>query len=614
MCGILGLLNKNQPVNPNLFSRMLSKLTQRGPDQSGQYFDRNFALGHRRLSIMDLSDAGKQPMTNENGQVVISYNGEIYNYQDLKQGLSQKHVWKSQTDTETIIHGYEEQGKNIVSQLEGMFALAIYDKKQNQIILARDHLGKKPLYYYSDENIFCFASELKALVSYSEIKKRLSLSQNSINQFLAFGYIPSPNSIFYQIKKLPPASFLVFEIDAWQMTSPERFWSLGNLPLQRQITEFEAVEKIEFLLNAAVQKRLMADVPVGLFLSGGVDSSLLAHFFAQNHNQPQAFTIAYKNPGQEDETKYAIEIAKTAGISYNLNYLAGQDIQTAFIEMLDYLDEPLADAAIFPLYHLAQQARQKITVALSGDGADEIFAGYPKYQAEYWLEKIQFLAYALKFLKPWLKSQSALKKFADTVDFRFHERHLLWGSGGFLPNELVKINKNGVDKDCLFHQAETIAKEYQDTDIINQSLYLDTKLLLADGYLAKCDRATMAASLELRNPFLDKNLVELAFSLPGKMKWQNTCSKYLLKKIAAKHFKKEIIYRPKQGFGVPLNQWIEGDLKDIFYEYLFVDNGYWNIDYVQQLAKEHMIEKKHNHQFKLLRIVIFNYFIKSYNE
>lgn len=612
MCGILGLIQKREKIDPFQFKVMLNTLEKRGLDSEGMYLNKNIGLGHRRLSIIDLSDQGKQPMANESNDLIITFNGEIYNYLKVKNRLSDKHVWKSRTDTEVLLHAYEDYGLNILKHIEGMFAFAIYDRKKKMITLARDHFGKKPLYYYLDEEIFCFASEIKAIIKDIRIKKKLKIDQMSLCKYLIYGYVPSPNSIFDKIKKLEPSTAFQFDISNWKIINKSPFWNLEKIEISNNLSEEDVIENTERLIKTATKKRLMSDVPLGIFLSGGVDSSLISTYMAQNSQKVNSFTVGYEDYLKEDESEYAIGVAKKLGIKYDICHFESSLVEKTFLEILDYLDEPMADAAIIPLYFISKYAKKSISVVLSGDGGDEVFGGYLKYRTQEFIEKFKYLNVVASVGKNFISKNSSYYKLLDSFRLPFSQRQFIFGSGSFSRNECESLlNKKKIDYQEIFKESFRYEELFKQKDLINKSLYLDVKIQLPDWYLVKGDRATMANSLEMRNPFLDKELVEFAFSLSGNWKIRSGEQKYLLKIIASRYIDKEIIYREKKGFGVPLDKWIRKELRSLFKEYLFIKNDFFDIDYIEKIYKEH-IDNKYNHQFELLRIFNFNYWYKKY--
>lgn len=612
MCGILGQINKKGHPDKKIFSSMLRTLFHRGPDQMETFYDGSLALGHTRLSIIDLSPAGTQPMFNEDGTVALIFNGEIYNYLDIKKRLQKNHIWKSKTDSETLIHGYEQWGQAISEKIEGMFAFAIYDKERQLITVSRDHFGKKPLYYYLDEEIFCFASEIKAIITHPQIKKKLKIDRGSLTKFLFYGYIPSPHSVWDGIKKLEPSTTFQFDIENWKIINKHCYWKLEDVKLINTPDETQILEKTEKLIKKSVEKRLMSDVPLGIFLSGGVDSSLIATYLSQYSSKVSSFTVCYKDSPEIDESKYAKRVADTLGITNNLCFFESKQVRNNFIQILDYLDEPLADAAIIPLFFISKFAKNKISVALSGDGGDELFGGYPKYNAQKFIENFSYLSVLVSIIRPFISKNNTYYKLFDSFTTPFPVRQFLFGSGSLLFTELQELlNVESVNFDTVFEDAIRYEKIFKQKDIVNKSLFLDCKIQLPDWYLVKGDRATMATSLEMRNPLLDKELAEFAFSLKGDWKIRKNTNKYILKKLAGKYIDPDIIYRKKSGFGVPLDKWIRSELKDLFDEYLFIDHGYFNKVYIMKIYKEHIAQEA-NHQFKLLRIFSFNYWYKKY--
>ncbi|MEK6793385.1 MAG: asparagine synthase (glutamine-hydrolyzing) [Spirochaetota bacterium] len=609
MCGIVGVVERSQAVDRTRFTAMVRSLILRGPDQEGIRIEKNIALGHRRLSIIDTSVHARQPLENEDASVRIVYNGEIYNYRQVKSALTEKHRFVSASDTEVLVHGYEEYGADLVRHVEGMFAFCIHDRTREQLFLARDHFGKKPLYYYLDDERFVFASELKAMLAYPPLKKRLSVDDRAVTQFLFYGYIPSPGSIFSQIRKVPPSTAFTFDIASWRIQDMNVYWEPGAIAVNRRISMDDTVAQTETLIDAAVQKRLMADVPLGVFLSGGIDSSIVTASLARHTDKVNAFTVSYRNAPEADESAYADYAAKRLGIPLDHCYLEGAAVKPAFEAMLDYLDEPLADAAVIPLYYVAQYAKKHITVALSGDGGDELFGGYEKHRAQVFIERLSFLrwlASAAAFLFP---KDNVYRKFFTMLRYPFPVRQFIFGSGGLLPADAARLLGHTIDIRSVFREAFAWFEECKGHDILNRSLYLDCRLQLPDWYLVKGDRATMAASLEMRNPLLDKDLAEFVFSLPGSMKVNDGTSKYIIKRIAEKIFGRDFAYRPKRGFGVPLDRWIRSELSDLFKQH--TGTGRFSNAYARVLYDEHCSGRA-DHRFTLLRILQLNVWAGKY--
>lgn len=612
MCGILGQVNRNGEIDRDQFLAMLATLNKRGPDQFGCTLVDSIALGHRRLSIIDLSEAGKQPMYNEDGTVGIVLNGEIYNYLELKKDLLGEYKWKSQTDTEALLHGYEKYGAGIVDKIEGMFAFAILDMRKKVITLARDHFGKKPLYYYLDDDVFCFASEMKALLKNIEIKNRVHIDRLSLAKYIFYGYVPSPNTICDRIRKLEPSTVVQFHLPEWRLGAKRSFWKLEDVRVNADLSEIEVLEKTEHLIQRAVKKRLMSDVPLGVFLSGGVDSSLVTAYLSQCAPQANAFNVCYDNHPELNEARHAQTVARHLGVPLHSCHFEDSAAEKNFLEILDYMDEPMADAAIVPLYYVSKFAREKITVVLSGDGGDELFGGYEKYRAQQFIERFRGFKPLADLLKPMFPRGGPYYKLLDSFGLDFAARQFLFGGGGFLVEDARELLNQGLpDTGLVFEEAIRYAGMFRQKDVVNKSLYLDCRVQLPDWYLVKGDRATMAASLEMRNPLLDKDLAEFAFSLNGSWKIRGRESKYILKRLAAKYVGHEPVYRSKKGFGLPLEAWIRSELRQLFGDYLRIENDYFDLRYMMELYEEHMAGG--NHMFELLRILNFNFFLKKYD-
>ncbi|MFA7256073.1 MAG: asparagine synthase (glutamine-hydrolyzing) [Kiritimatiellales bacterium] len=609
MCGIIGYISRTGKPDEHHLQQGIEALEKRGPDSSGIYIDKNVGLGFRRLAILDLSTHANQPMTLADHSVSLVFNGEIYNYKDIRKSLNLDSL-QSTSDTEVLLKGYEKKGNSIVSELDGMFAIGLYDKIKNKIILARDHFGKKPLYYYHDSHTFAFASEIKALLQIPDVKKHLEIDPLSISKILFYGYIPSPHSIFGQIKKLEPATCLEFSIEQWRISNKTLFWNLHEMSCKTPESEEEVLSTLDHLLRQSVKKRLISDVPVGMFLSGGLDSTLVGSYLKKLDCSVDTYTVSYSTDKNIDETKFAKIAADRFGLNYHFCEFDSSHVLPNFIEIMDYLDEPLADAAIVPLYFLSKQAKQDFTVTLSGDGGDEVFGGYTKYKVQYLIEKLSLLKFLIPALSR-LPLKGNIEKLLNSFHLPLAQRQFILGSGSFLSKEASEILLSSFPPEKVFEDAVSHLASFNSDDVINSCLFLDCKIQLPDWYLVKGDRATMANSQEMRTPLLDKNLTEYLFSLPGNYKVRNGEAKYLEKKLLAKEFPREFVNRRKRGFGVPLDSWIKNELKEVFNEYLFEDHGYFNMKYVKQLHDEHLAGRKNN-QFKLLRIFTVNHFLNKW--
>lgn len=626
MCGITTLIKRDEKVDCDSFKHLTRLLYSRGPDEEGFYFDDNVALGHRRLSIIDLH-SGKQPIFNESDTVGVVFNGEIYNFRDEKKNLENKgHIFRTNTDTEVLVHLFEEYKNRLSEHIEGMFAFCIYDKENRSIIISRDQFGKKPLYYYLDDSVLAIASEMKVLLQIPEIKRNIKIDNTSLTKYLFYGYVPSPHTIYDKIKKLEPSTTMQFQIDEWKFIHKYQYWDLPSKNIEsNNLTENEILEKLDDLIKKAVKKRLIADVPLGALLSGGVDSSLVCGVAKKFKQNLKTYTVQYSEK-DIDESEYAKNVADYIGANRNFCSFSENDVPQTFDDILSYMDEPIADAAIIPTYFVSKFARKDVKVILSGDGGDELFGGYSKYGAQFIAEKInrilpkEALIFIEFFVKCGLKVVPISKskkdtyiKFISSLKYDFPIRNFLWGSGSFSPNEVIKLLRlHNLNLRDVFSDAFDYDKEIRHDDSINRALYLDSRIQLPDWYLMKTDRASMANSLEMRNPLLDKDLAEFIFTIPGKHKMQNGESKYLLKKLATRYVPRNVIYRQKKGFGVPLNKWIQGELKEIFWEKLNSKRCevYFDKNFVLELWDNHISGKEDN-AFKLLRVVNFLYFVDN---
>ncbi|MEW6007764.1 MAG: asparagine synthase (glutamine-hydrolyzing) [bacterium] len=599
MCGICGKLNLNGSfVDKSLLERMTDVLSHRGPDDSGIYIKQEIGLGHRRLSIIDLS-FGHQPMSNENGKIWIVYNGEIYNFQELRENLIKNgHSFKTHSDTEVIIHLYEDYGISCVKQLRGMFSFAIWDDEKKRLFLARDRLGKKPLVWTKQNSSFLFASEIKSILCDKEIPKEID--PIAIHHYLSYGYIPSPLTIFKGINKLPPASYLVFENGEIKI---ERYWMPEYKP-KLKIGEDEAVKEILRLLNEAIKLRLISDVPLGAFLSGGIDSSTIVAMMARLMDRPvKTFSIGFCD---EDfsELNFARIVSKKFQTEHN-EFMVKPDAIDILPKLAVFYNEPYADSSAIPTYYLSQMTRKYVTVALNGDGGDELFAGYDRYQAlklSLFYDKIpKFIRDAIFGIAKNLPEGGGrndiirkLKRFLGAMSEEPRRRYGRWMTSfkndekqGLYSSWMKEETKDIDSLDLLLSCYNTALTD----DFLEATCFTDLMMYLPDDLLIKVDIASMANSLEARSPFLDSELVEFVLHLPFDMKLKGNKSKYILKKAISNILPKEILNRGKMGFGVPIGRWFKNELKGYIYEVLLSEKaknrGYFNISEVKRLLDEH---------------------------
>ncbi len=536
MCRILGFV-ENNPDKKNL-DNMQEVLKPGGPDNYGFYLDRDVALGHRRLSIIDLSPNANQPMEFDN--LVISYNGEVYNFKEIKNDLKE-YEFKTNSDTEVILKAFHKWGTDAVKRFRGMFAIALWDKKQKKLFLIRDRNGVKPLYYYYDEKVFIFASEIKALVKHPKFQKRID--KKSAVLFFQLGFIPTPYSIFENCKKLENASILEFDGKNIKISKYWDFLKYATLP-EIQKSEEEVLEELESILKDSFKLRMIADVEVGLFLSGGIDSSLLASILSREYNL-KTFTIGFKDK-KFNEADIAKKTAKILHTDHTEYYFDISDMLNLLPKMVEIFDEPFADSSIFPTYLVSKLASQRLKVVLSADGADELFWGYPSNfknaRRYYKYQKFLFLKNLLSVFgnKKIKKKYYMLQK--DMFKYKLATRYKIFPDEFNIHVELKNTLKCDECLKCAF--------------------LFDYKYFLTDDVLVKVDRSTMANSLEAREPFLDQNIAEYALRLPSSLKYKNGKTKYILRKLLSKYLPDEIVNLPKKGFSIPIKYWLRNELKE----------------------------------------------------
>jgi asparagine synthase (glutamine-hydrolysing) len=583
MCGICGILafNDNFACDERVTVAMRDTMTHRGPDDAGVWCSATgrAALGHRRLSIVDVSHSGHQPMSNEDGSVWIAFNGEIYNHEQLRPELEARgHRYRSRCDTETIVHLYEEEGARCVERLDGMFAIAVWDERRRELFLARDRLGKKPLYWTRTAEGFAFASEIKALLRHPALSADLDVS--AFHDYLTFVCTPAPSTMFAGISKLAPAERLTVGIDG--NTHSEIYWS----PMSRQASEEiagadedELGERLLELLRASIAKRMMSDVPFGVFLSGGVDSSTNVALMSELMSEPvRTFSVAYTEHERYNELEYARQIARRFHTDHHEVVIDADDLLSFLPEMVHHQDEPIADSVCVPLYYVAKLARDSGTIVVQvGEGSDELFHGYQLYidavarRHRYW-EPFQHAPPLLRNLI----AGSATKVAQRTGRGAPHAQYLADAAAGRLPfwggaicytgefkREILAAGANGNRPDAyrvvqrLWDEAE---RDRPGADLLAKMTYLELKQRLAELLLMRVDKMTMATSVEARVPFLDRELVEFALALPMDMKVRGGVGKWLLKRTVDGLLPHDIVYRKKQGFGAPVNEWLRGDL------------------------------------------------------
>jgi asparagine synthase (glutamine-hydrolysing) len=596
MCGIAGQITfDNRPVSRQRIASMGARLRHRGPDDAGVYVHGGVGLAHQRLSILDLSPAGHQPMSNEDGTVWIVFNGEIYNFQDLRARLADRHVFRSRTDTEVIIHLYEEFGLECVAMLRGMFAFALWDSKARRVVLARDRVGKKPLYYAVNQEGLTFASELKALLVGGPPGE---IDPIALHHYLTFQYVPAPWAIFQGVRKLKPGHILVCE-DGRQTERP--YWALSYRKTSRARTEEDCREEFLALLREATRLRLVSDVPLGAFLSGGMDSSAVVALMSQLTTRPvKTFSIGFRED-TFNELPFARQVASQYGTEHH-EFVVEPSAVDILPTLARVFDEPFADSSAIPTYYVSQLSRQFVTVVLNGDGGDELLAGYSRYRSlpvdrllsdfcrmstqKQMLDFVRRLPVRGALLD---RVKNRLERFCQPFSHTYLGRICYFG-----PEEKQELYTSGFQEkvesedslDLLIEWFESI----KEADLLDQLLGVDTKTYLPDDLLVKVDRATMAHGLEARSPFLDHRLVEFCAALPEEYKMRRGEAKYLLKAVMKDKLPASILERPKMGFGVPIDEWFKGKcrtmVEDILLSARCLQRGYFEPGKICRLVTE----------------------------
>lgn len=627
MCGICGIVNFEQrAVSLESLKRMNEAHIFRGPDDEGTLIKDNAGLGFRRLSIIDLRTGG-QPIHNENEQIWVICNGEIYNFLELREELQNKaHHFYTKSDAETIVHLYEEFGDDFLDKVEGMFAIAVWDNHRHRLVLARDRMGEKPLYYAVLSDKLIFASEIKAMLCNPDINRTLDIE--AVSKYFSYEFIPAPKTPFTQIKKLLPGHILTLDK---KQVSIKRYWDMKFSSNEvSSICEEEVAQQLDVLLKESVRKRLISDVALGAFLSGGIDSSYIVSLMTDIcPGKVKTFTIAFED-ASFDESRYAREVAGYLKTQHFEETLTSRQLMDLIPGICDFLDEPLGDASIVPTYLLSCFAKKYVTVALSGDGADELFAGYPTYSAhvlaQYYLKMPAPLRNGLNFLAEKMpvsldnfSLDFKIKKFISGLEYKPEMRHYNW-LGSFSPRQKEELfceefkqhlcSARALEDSIEFHLGNCDSKKP-----LERLLYLDAKLYLQDDILVKVDRASMANALEVRSPFLGEKFVEFAVKLPLHFKLNKFKSKFILKKAAEKRLPKKIVNRPKKGFGIPVAKWIKGDLKQFVldkFNYSKIEKQQiFNYTYIEQLLNEHFSGKKDNRK-PIWTLLIFQMWYEKY--
>ena len=602
MCGIAGFTWKDE----YLVARMTDTITHRGPDQHGTYTDDGVSLGSRRLSIIDLSENGRMPLANEDDSIWVTYNGEIYNFPELREELhSRGHTFKSNTDTEVIVHAYEDFGPDCVRKFNGMFAFAIWDSRKRELILARDRMGIKPLYYYLKGEKLVFGSEMKVILEDPNVEREIS--PQSLYYYMGYEYVPTPNTIFKNIYKLPPGHYLRFRDGEIDIT---RYWDLQFKDQDQPKEYYES--RLRELLTESVRKRLISDVPLGVFLSGGLDSSAIVALMSQCGVDPiQTFSLGYEDP-TFSELPYAQLIADKFNTKHTV--LMIDPVTPDLVEeAVWHLDEPMSELSTIPFYMICKKAREHVTVCLSGEGGDEVLVGYDRFRASkanaYYSMLPKIIRNGLVGPLMNLLPDQSQKKGAVNILKRFVEGSMLPEEAGHMrwqyfgtPRHDRNLFSAGMMADITlypFAPVRDLMANCGSSDRTDREIYLDLKLPMPEIVLMKADRMSMAHSLEVRVPFLDHEFVEFCATIPGDMKLKGFETKHIFRTAMRGIVPDSILRRGKQGFSLPIKNWLRNEMRDYMQDTLAsspIIRDAFNGEYIQQLVKEHLDSRaNHNH-------------------
>jgi asparagine synthase (glutamine-hydrolysing) len=611
MCGISGIYRfDGGNADYTLLKQMTDAVIHRGPDDEGQYIDKNVGLGNRRLSIIDLSSRGKQPISNENGTVWTTYNGEIFNYRDLKEKLSSKgHEFQTDTDTEVIVHLYEEHGINCVQYLNGMFAFAIWDSNKKVLFLARDRLGIKPLFYYHNQEKLLFGSEIKCILSDPTVNREVNLE--ALHHFLSLNYTPAPLTMFKGILQLLPGQYMKVTEDGINFSD---YWDLSFTESQKKPLQYYE-DTLNKILEKSIGRMLVSDVPFGVFLSGGLDSSTVTYYMSRILKEPvKTFSIGFEEESYSELDKARV-VADHCGTEHHEQVIGPDHLDKLLPELVWHAEEPLADASMVPMYYVSELASRHVKMVLCGDGGDEIFAGYETYPAYYAVKTYQKIPKYLrdKIISPLVSNLPVsdkkisfdykAKRFVKGAEYNHEKAHFYWRII-FDENDKQEMYTDALQTQTAGFDTyeQTYGQYFKKTNAknpIDQMLYADTRFYLPNDMLVKVDRMSMAHSLEVRVPLLDHQLVEYMATVPASLKLKNyNNKKYLLKCIVRNKLPKKIIHQKKQGFNLPVGLWINTYLKDYVNQVLsdekIIEMGYFRSDFIDKLLSEHFSSRKDN--------------------
>jgi asparagine synthase (glutamine-hydrolysing) len=614
MCGITGVaaLRERARLPRDRFDAMCSSLLHRGPDAEGRVVFERVFLGMRRLAVID-PEGGDQPIFNEDRSVAVVFNGEIYNYRELRRSLEARHHrFVTRSDTEVIVHAYEEYGTDFPTRLNGMFAIALYDLRRRRVVLARDHLGVKPLYFAICKDLLVWGSEIKAILASGAAAR--TLDPSALAEFLAWEYVPGPRTLFDDVRKLEPAHLLIADLPTGRIDI-QRYWDIPDRPAEDFRSADEWAELVEAQVRRSVAGQLVSDVPLGAFLSGGVDSSLVVSAMGES----RTFSIGFTDDSY-DESDYARQVAAHLGVAHEAATIRPVVVDL-FDHLMQFMDDPIGDVSIFPTFLLSRLARRHVTVSLSGDGGDELFGGYDTYLAQARARPLDSIAAPVRrqvsaaihaLTRPQDQKKGVVNKvrrFAEGVSHDARLGHARWRL--FASDHMLRDLLHGDLVPLIDDPDRHIRSLFQrasNMDPINRGLYVDTRSYLVDNCLTKVDRMSMAVSLEVRVPLLDRELTELAFRIPGRFKVDGRKTKVLLKSIAAKSVPRNCVYRQKEGFSIPMKQWLGTQFRPIMEELLsekrLREQGLFRPETISRLKKQHL-DGHANHSHTLWCLMVF---------
>jgi len=624
MCGIAGFSGNTQSLSKDTFAKALETLNKRGPDHREIFQDGNLFLGHARLSIIDTSNNGHQPMSDPSGRYTIVFNGEIFNYEELRKTYVSDVNYTSTSDTEVLLHLLIRKGKDAIALLNGFFAFAFYDKLENTLLIARDRYGVKPLLYAETADGFAFASEMKALL---QLPGKKEIDFDTLFLYLQLNYVPFEHSMLKGVMKVKPGNYL--QLKGTTIVANEAYYTIPYSPKSYTSLSYEESQKeLRSLLEGAVERRLVSDVPLGAFLSGGIDSSIIVSIAARKVQHLNTFSIGFKDNPYFDETQYAKLVADRYKTNHTVFSISNEAMYENIFDLLDYIDEPFADSSAIAVYSLCQQTRTKATVSLSGDGGDELFAGYNKHKAMYRFEQMKALNPLFALTAPvWnLFPQSRnskmgnvfrqLSRYSEGAKLKADERYWRWC---VFADESTTATMFGKP---LFSEAVMKARKqelYQliDESDLNTSLLADMKMVLPNDMLTKVDLMSMANSLEVRTPLLDYTVVNFAFQIPFQYKLRNGVTKSILKDAFRADLPEELFNRGKKGFEVPLTHWLKTGLwslidEDLLSEQFVMEQGIFNYDSVRDLKQQLQSNNPGDAHARIWGLLVFQYWYRKY--